>query len=181
VDSLQGRLLVAGPTLTDPHFERSVVLLGEHGPEGAMGVVLNRPSIVLVADAATPLGSLTAPDDVVFVGGPVEPQAIVVLADFADPARAGALVLDSIGFLPSVTDPDDELGELRACRVFAGYAGWAPGQLEAELEDGAWIIAETDPTDVFADEPERLWQRVLRRQGGSTSLLALYPDDPRLN
>lgn len=181
MDSLRGRLLIAGPRLDDPSFHRTVVLIGEHGPEGAMGVVLNRPSAVTVGEAAEPLSAIAGQDAIVFVGGPVQPSAIVVLADFADPDRAGVGVFDGIGFLPGEIESAGELGELHAVRVFAGYAGWSPGQLEAELAEGAWIVEPARTADVFTDDPDALWSAVLRRRGGRDALLALLPDDPRLN
>lgn len=179
--SLRGKLLIAGPLLTDPSFHRTVVLVGEHGDEGAMGVVLNRPSPVTVAEALEPLAGVAGEDALVHVGGPVQPQAIVVLADFADPERAGVLVFDTVGFVPGETESTDALGELRAARVFAGYAGWAPGQLEAELADGSWIVEPARMEDVFTADPDRLWSAVLRRRGGRDALLSLLPADPRLN
>ncbi|MGL6279131.1 MAG: YqgE/AlgH family protein [Gaiella sp.] len=181
MDTLRGRLLIAGPLLHDPSFRRTVVLVGEHGDDGAMGVVLNRPSPITVAEAAEPLAELVEGDELVHVGGPVQPDAIVVLAEFAEPARAGAIVFDAIGFLPGEIDAVEELGELHAVRVFAGYAGWGPGQLEAELEEGAWIVEPARAGDVFTDEPDHLWSAVLRRRGGRDALLGLLPADPRLN
>ena len=180
MESLRGQLLVAGPGLLDPNFRRTVVLVGEHGEEGAMGVVLNRPSEIEVEEAVPPLVELTGVDDVVYVGGPVQPQAIVVLGDFADPEQTGVLVFGSVGFLPNEVDPD-EIGELTRARVFAGYAGWAAGQLEGELAEGSWILEPAAPEDVFTDAPAQLWSDVLRRKGGAFSLLALMPDDPRVN
>jgi putative transcriptional regulator len=181
VDSLQGRLLVASPHLRDPNFQRTVVLLGEHNEDGAMGLVLNRPSDLTVGEAAPPLAPLVDEDDVVFVGGPVEQQAIVALAEFVEPERAGVLVLDAIGFLPSSVDDPAELGTLAACRVYAGYAGWSGGQLEAELEEGSWIVAEPERDDLFNTSPDRLWGAVLRRRGGADVIYALFPLDPRMN
>jgi putative transcriptional regulator len=181
VHSLRGHLLVAGSGLDDPNFRRTVVLIGEHGDDGAMGVVLNRVSAVTVEDAVPPIAALTAPGDLVHVGGPVQPQAVVVLADFVDPAHAEALVVESVGFLPSEVIEVAEIGELRAVRVFAGYAGWGPGQLEGELEDGSWVVLPAMPADVFTTAPERLWSEVLRREGGGLSVLAMLPDDPRVN
>jgi putative transcriptional regulator len=178
---LRGRLLVAGPLLDDPSFHRTVVLIGEHGPDGAMGVVLNRPSDLTVGEAAEPLSPIAGADALVFVGGPVQPNAIVVLADFADPGRAGVSVFDAVGFLPGEIESAEELGELHAVRVFAGYAGWSPGQLEAELAEDAWIVEPARATDVFTDDPEGLWSAILRRRGGRDALLALLPSDPRLN
>jgi len=180
VQSIKGHLLVAGPGLVDPNFRRSVVLVGEHSEDGALGVVLNRGSESTVAEAVPELAAIVHGNDVVHVGGPVQPSAIVVLADFVDVERAGALVLDTIGFLPAEVDPD-ELGELRRARVFAGYAGWGPGQLDDELAEGSWIVEPAHPDDVFTPDPEGLWSDVLRRKGGPYGVLALMPPDPSLN
>jgi putative transcriptional regulator len=181
VTTLRGQLLVAGPGLVDPNFRRTVVLLGEHGDEGAMGVVLNRVSSALVDEAVPPIASLTGPDAPVYVGGPVQPQAVVVLADFADVEQAEVVVVESIGFLPGEIEDASAVGELRAIRVFAGYAGWGPGQLEDELAEGAWIVVEARASDVFTTSPDTLWADVLRREGGPLAILALLPDDPRVN
>jgi putative transcriptional regulator len=180
VDSLKGHLLVAGPRLLDPNFRRTVVLVGEHGEEGALGVILNRASESTVDEAVPELAPLVDGTDPIHVGGPVQPSAVVVLAEFADPERAGTLVLDNIGFLPAEVDPD-ELGELHRARVFVGYAGWGPGQLDGELEEGSWIIEPADPDDVFTAAPEELWSDVLRRKGGPFGVLALMPPDPSSN
>jgi putative transcriptional regulator len=180
VGSLRGQLLVAGPALADPNFRRTVILIGEHGEEGAMGIVLNRVSGVLVDDAVPPMSPLAGPEEPVYLGGPVQPQAVVVLADFADP-RAANVVVETVGFLPGEIDDVSELGELKRIRVFAGYAGWAPGQLEGELEEGSWIILDARASDVFTATPDLLWAEVLRRGGPAHAVLALMPDDPRVN
>ncbi len=179
--SLRGQLLVAGPGLVDPNFRRTVVLLGEHGDEGAMGVVLNRVSSALVDDAVPPIAPLTGPGEPVYLGGPVQPQAVVVLADFADVEQAEVVVVDSIGFLPGEIEDARAVGELNGIRVFAGYAGWGPGQLEDELAEGAWIVLPARGSDVFTASPDTLWADVLRREGGPLAILALLPDDPRVN
>jgi putative transcriptional regulator len=180
VQSLKGHLLIAGPGLVDPNFHRTVVLVGEHSEEGALGVILNRASDATVDEAVPELTAVVDGLEIVHFGGPVQPSAIVVIADFVEPDRAGSLVVDSVGFLPSEADPDD-LGELRKARVFAGYAGWGPGQLDGELEEGSWIVEPALPDDVFTVEPEGLWSRVLRRKGGPFGVLALMPPDPSLN
>jgi putative transcriptional regulator len=180
MDSLRGKLLVAGPALVDPNFWRTVVLVGEHSEEGALGVVLNRASETPVSEAVPELAELADDIGAVHVGGPVQPSAIVVLADFIDPERASTLVLDSVGFLPSEIDPET-LGELRQARVFVGYAGWGPGQLDGELEEGSWIVEPALRDDVFTDDPEGLWSTVLRRKGGPYGVLATMPPDPSLN
>jgi len=179
--SLRGQLLVAGPALLDPNFHRTVVLVGDHSDHGAMGVVLDRPSAVTVADAVAPLAALTGPDELVYLGGPVHPEAVLVLAEFANREQAESLVVDGVGFLPGELDDTHALGELPHVRVFAGYAGWAPGQLEAERDEGSWLVFPAHGADVFTHDPERLWRHVLRRQGGAYAVLALLPDDPRGN
>ncbi len=180
MESLRGQLLIAGPGLVDPNFWRTVVLIGEHSADGALGVVLNRSSETPVAEAAPELAALTDDMGAVHVGGPVQPSAIVVLADFADPPDESALVVESVGFLPSEVDPD-ALGELRRARVYVGYAGWGPGQLDDELDEGSWIVEPARANDVFTDDPDDLWSAVLRRKGGPFGVLAAMPPDPSRN
>src|SRR5271166_5488678 len=180
-DSLAGQLLLASPSLYDPNFRRAVVLIGVHSDQGAMGVVLNRPSETTVSEAVPQLEQAVSEQEPVYVGGPVQPSSIVFLAEFLDPAPAGLLVLGRIGF--PVPDADiDELTEATARRrVFAGYAGWGEGQLDSELERGDWIAHTALPEDVFTELPEELWSSVLRRKGGSYAMLARMPEDPNLN
>jgi putative transcriptional regulator len=180
VAPLGGSLLIAGPSLYDPNFRRAVVLIGHHDEDGAVGVVLNRITEHEVADAAPPLAPLVAPGDHLFVGGPVQPEAAVVVADFERPDAAQVLAFGTIGFLPPEVDPD-ELGPLRRARVFAGYAGWGAGQLEAELAEDSWLVEPATAADVFTDDPESLWSRVVRRLGPRYELMATMPDDPTLN
>jgi putative transcriptional regulator len=180
VESLRGSLLIASPALWDPNFRRTVVLIGHHDDEGAVGVVLNRASEVAVDEAAPAFSDLVGYESVVFVGGPVQPEAAVVVADFEDPDEAGVLAFGSIGFLSGDADPED-VGGVRRARLFAGYAGWGAGQLEEEVDEGSWIIEPALPDDVFAAEPDGLWRSVLRRKGPEFELLALMPVDPSLN
>jgi putative transcriptional regulator len=180
MNSLQGHLLIAGPDLWDPNFRRTIVLVGHHDDEGAVGVVLNRASEVTVDEAAPPLSELVQPGDLLFLGGPVQPQSAVVLADFEDPARAEVLAFGSIGFFAGEGDPGDAHA-IRQARVFAGYAGWGPGQLEAEMEEESWFVEEALPGDVFTPAPEGLWESVLRRKGPSFHLLSTMPVDPTSN
>jgi putative transcriptional regulator len=178
--SLRGNLLVAGPSLVDPNFHRTVVLIGHHDEDGAVGVVLNRESEVEVAEAVPPLAGLVEPGARLFLGGPVETQAAVVVADFEHPELANVVAFESIGFLPEESDAD-ELGGLRRARVFAGYAGWGAGQLEAEMEEGSWIAEPAVADDVFTEEPGELWSGVLRRKGPRYRLLSTMPSDPSMN
>ena len=173
--TLRGRLLVAAPSLRDPRFVRSVILIAEHGDDGAMGLVLNRPSETSVGEAVPELASLSSDDDPVYVGGPVAAGSVLALAEVEDPADASELVLGDVGF---VQDPDVAA---RRGRIFVGYAGWSAGQIEAELDEETWIVVPAEADDVFSDEPDALWSAVLRRQGGPFALLATMPPDPSLN
>jgi len=177
--SLQGQLLISSPALVDPHFRRTVILITHHDEEGAMGLVLTRPSDVRVEDAIPELARLPGADDVVHVGGPVQPEAIMALAEFEDAEDALVPIVGTVGFV-SAEASVEELS-IRRIRVFAGYSGWSPGQLEAELEEPSWIVADAEPDDVFASDPDELWRAVLERKGGQFTLLAAMPFDPRLN
>jgi putative transcriptional regulator len=178
---LSGQLLLASPTLADPNFARTVVLIGMHSDEGAVGVVLNRPSTVTIGEAVPLLDEDPDALEPVFVGGPVQPTSIVYLAEFLDPATAGLLVLGRIGF----PGPDIGLQELSESterrRLFVGFAGWGPGQLDDEIAGGDWIEQMALPEDVFTQAPEDLWSRVLTRKGGSYALIARMPIDPSVN
>jgi putative transcriptional regulator len=180
MESLRGQLLIAGAALFDPNFRRTVILIGEHTEEGALGVVLNRPTPVSVEEAVPPLAVLVGPDERLFVGGPVQPQAPVLLAEFDDPEMADVPVFDSIGFMVGNVEEGTVRGVRRA-RVFAGHAGWGPGQLEAEMEESSWIVEPPQPEDVFSSDPENLWTSILRRKGRDYATLALMPYDPSMN
>ena len=177
--SLRGTLLVAAPFLRDPNFRRAVVLLCEHGPEGAMGVILDRPTETSAAEAVPALGHLVDRSDVVHEGGPVEVGGIVALADFTDPAAGGTTAFGSIGFVSA--DAGDLTGAVSALRLYAGYSGWGEGQLEDEIEQGTWILVAPVPDDVFGASAQTLWARVLERQGGQLALIARMPVDPSVN
>jgi putative transcriptional regulator len=180
-DSLAGQLLLASPALFDPNFRRTVVLIGVHSEEGAMGVVLNRPSEVTVGEAVPQLEQAVDGQELVYVGGPVQPTSIVFLAEFLDPSLAGLLVVDGIGFPAPDADVDELTQATVRGRVFAGYAGWGEGQLDAEVDQGDWIAHTALAEDVFTEEPAELWGAVLTRKGGGYALLARMPVDPSVN
>jgi putative transcriptional regulator len=179
--SLSGQLLLASPSLTDPNFQRTVVLIGVHSDDGAMGVVLNRPSETTVGEAVPQLEPALAEYEPVYLGGPVQPEAIVCLAEFMDPEPAALLVLGRIGFPSAEVDIEQLTGATARRRVFAGYAGWGAGQLDSEVQDGDWIPHPALPEDVFTEDPDELWGRVLTRKGGHFALIARMPIDPSLN
>lgn len=176
--SLTGRLIVATPPLVDPNFRRCVVLLLHHGVDGALGIILNRPSEVAVAVTLQEWHRLAAHPSVVFVGGPVEPNAVIGLGCRREnvDVEGWKQVTGALGML-DLSRPPDELG-IDEIRLFAGHAGWASGQLEAELSTGSWFIVEAEPRDAFCSDPEDLWRHVLRRQGG---VYRTFPHDPSLN
>jgi putative transcriptional regulator len=180
-ESLAGQLLLASPTLQDPNFMRAVVLVSLHSDEGAMGLVLNRPSAVTVGEAVPQLEDAVSDAERVYVGGPVQPTSVVFLAEFLDPSPAGLLVLGRIGFPAPDAGIEELLEATSRGRVFAGYAGWSEGQLDAEIEQGDWIAHTALPEDVFTDLPEELWSSILTRMGGSYALIARMPPDPSVN
>jgi putative transcriptional regulator len=177
-ESLRGSLLIAGPTLLDPNFRRTVVLVAEHNEEGAMGVILNRPSGMTVGDAAPDLEPLVGSDTPIFAGGPVQPTAGVVLAEVAEPEEP---IFEAVVLLPGLTELGEVADVAQRLRVFAGYAGWGPGQLDDELERDDWIVEPAASDDVFSDAPDSLWADVLVRKGGQYALVARMPEDPSLN
>jgi putative transcriptional regulator len=179
-ESIRGKLLVASPTLVDPNFARAVVLITEHTDEGAMGIVLNRPSETSVDEVVPELAGVAASEPV-FVGGPVQPEAVVLLAEFADPEAAAWIVVADVGLASAEVDLDELPQAVRRGRVYAGYSGWSPGQLEAELESDSWIVEPPLPAELFPDDPATLWHDVLARKGGRYTLISRMPADPSMN
>lgn len=167
-----GALLVATPPLADPSFDRTVVYIVEHNEQGALGLVINRPSGERLPDVLAEWETTLAEPQRVFSGGPVELGTIIGVAQAADDVSSVATV--------DLNDPAGHLS-VRRLRVFRGYAGWSAGQLEGELLAGAWIVVAADPDDIFSAEPSELWRTVLRRQGGNLAWLANAPDDLSMN
>ncbi len=181
MESIRGQLLIAAPSLAEPNFWRTVVLMVEHGDEGALGLVLNRRSESTAGETVPELDELLEPNGFVFVGGPVQPSTVVVLAEFEDPGDAALVAFDTIGVLLSGAPADALAAGVRQARAFAGHSGWGPGQLEGELERGDWIREPARRDDAFCADPEALWSDVLARKGGRYRLVARMPPDPSLN
>jgi putative transcriptional regulator len=185
-DRTAGKLLIAEPLLADPNFDRSVVLMIEHTDEGALGVVLNRPTDLAVSTVLSDWSDLAADPAVLYMGGPVQQNGVLALG-----RRRGGIPEDgAVGLTPVVGDvgtvdltlePDDLAGTVDGVRFFVGYSGWGGGQLEGELEECAWLVVPAEAGDVFAADPDAMWRAVLRRQGGRTSMLAHFPAHPSLN
>jgi putative transcriptional regulator len=187
VSSLTGRLLVATPALSDPNFDRAVVLLLDHDEEGSLGVVLNRPTPVDVSDILEGWADLAGEPGVVFQGGPVSlDSALGVAVVPGGGAEEGTplgwrRVHGAIGLVDLEAPPELLASALGSLRLFAGYAGWGPGQLEDELPMGSWLVADAEPGDALSADPDQLWRLVLRRQGGHVAWLANFPDDLSVN
>lgn len=182
VETLRGKLLIAGPTLVDPNFRRTVVLVCAHSSEGALGLVLNRPSPIDALEALPELGETLAstPPPRLWVGGPVQEQGVVLLADFVDPGES-LLIEGDLGLVTDGATLEDLPARTRRLRAFLGHAGWGAGQLDAELERDDWIVAPLEAGDPFSDEAETLWVTALEELGGQYALVARMPDDPSMN
>jgi putative transcriptional regulator len=188
-EALAGRLLVATPVLGDPNFRRTVVLVVEHeSDQGTLGVVLNRPTEIPVGQVLQPWTDLATSPPVVFTGGPVAPNSALALALVPGTDEPvgwhpldGAPAVARLGLVDLDAPPGLLAPAVASLRVYAGYAGWGAGQLQAEIEEGAWYVVAAEPADAFCAEPGRLWSAVLRRQGGELAYVATYPDDPGLN
>jgi putative transcriptional regulator len=177
---LTGQLLVAMPGMADPRFARSVVFLCAHSPEGAMGIVVNRRlDNVSFADIAGQVG--IDPDEIaaelpVHFGGPVEPARGFVLHS-ADHVSESSLVVDGRFALTATIEMLKTVarGEGPKHRLLAlGYAGWAPGQLDAEIQANGWLVVPADPELVFSSDNDGKWTRALRKIGIDPSLLSTH-------
>jgi putative transcriptional regulator len=188
-EALTGHLLVATPRLDDPNFSRRVVLVLDHGGHGSLGVVVDRPGGVAVGELMPQWEPFATAPAELFVGGPVSRNALIGLVRLAsvDVAAAQAgwrLVVDAerpVGIVDLSADPEPLSPSIVGARLFSGYAGWDTGQLEAEIEDGSWYVVDALAPDPVSADPEGLWRRVLRRQGGALAVVSGFPPDPTLN
>ncbi|MGB3543411.1 YqgE/AlgH family protein [Rubrivirga sp.] len=178
---IPGNVLVAEPPMADPNFRRTVVLICEHTTSGSFGLVLNRPTGLALSQATDETFDFDAE---LWAGGPVQPDTLHYLHPYPD--LDGALpVLEGVFWGGEFEEiraglEDDRLDKDRV-RFFVGYSGWGEGQLDAEVDEGAWIVLEGAPDLVFADGDDALWRPILRQMGGEYALLSTFPDDPRLN
>jgi putative transcriptional regulator len=192
-DVLVGHLLVATPRLADPNFSRRVVLVLDHGGHGALGVVIDRPGGVAVGELLPQWQPLATPPAELFTGGPVARNALIGLVRLAsrEVATDGAIALVGwrtlvdadrpVGTVDLAADPTDLQQSIVAARLFSGYAGWDSGQLEAEIDEGSWYVVRAEARDPISADPEGLWRRVLRRQGGALGVVGGFPPDPAMN
>jgi putative transcriptional regulator len=177
-----GDLLVATPGLLDPNFERSVVLLLDTDEDGALGVVLNRPTAVAVAEILPDWVQRVGAPDVLFQGGPVSTDSALAVATSPTAEPVGfRRLFDDVGIVDLDTPTEIAGPALSRLRIFAGYAGWGSEQLADEIRTGSWYVVPSVPGDLFAGEPEALWTRVLRRQPGELAWVSTRPLDPSMN
>jgi putative transcriptional regulator len=183
-DIRAGMLLLASPELLDPNFADTVVLLLDADEEGAMGVVLNRPSPVPVVSVLADWGDIVAEPEVLFRGGPVSPEGALAVALMHDRGigHPGLRpITDTLAIVDLEGSADDLDGAVDGVRIFAGYAGWGAGQLEGEIEGGDWYVVPSLPPDAFQADPSDLWREVMRRQPGELAWHVNRPADPELN
>lgn len=180
---LAGALLVATPRLVDPNFSDSVVLVCAHDAEGALGLILNRPTSEPAAQHLPAWAKAICNPPVVFVGGPVQPDMAVAVARARGEERPDRFneIRDGLGLLDLASPADEVTPLISSLRVFSGYAGWGPGQLEEETESHDWFVVEGAHDEALTPEPLGMWRRVLRRHGGRAAVYAYYPPDPGLN
>jgi putative transcriptional regulator len=193
-DRLTGQLLVASPRLADPNFTRRVLLVLDHGPHGALGVVIDRPGGVAVGELLPQWHELATPPAEIFTGGPVARNALIGLVrlkaretsvDAGDPGLVGWRTLveadKPVGTVDLAADPAGMAGAIEGARLFSGYAGWESDQLEAEIDEGSWYVMPAEARDPISADPEGLWRRILKRQGGALAVVSGFPEDPALN
>jgi len=193
-ERLVGQLLVAGPRLADPNFARRVILVLDHGDHGALGVVIDRPGGVAVGELLPQWHSLATAPAELFTGGPVARNALIGLVRLTDrPDALDGDLLDRCGWRMLVdaerpvgtvdlsSDPSLIADSIVGARLFSGYAGWDAGQLESEIEEGSWYVVPAEARDPISADPEGLWRRVLKRQGGAQAVVSGFPEDPAMN
>lgn len=182
---LAGQLLVATPALEDGHFKRSVVIILDHDDDGALGIILNRPTRISVDDVLPGWSdSVTAPRGL-YEGGPVATDSALALGllmtDPDDEPLGWRRVFGRVGLVDLDAPSSVVDGALVGMRIYAGYAGWSSAQLESEIEEGSWLVLGSTDDDLLHATPETLWHDVLRRQNNDLRMLSTYPDDPTMN
>ncbi len=183
-----GQLLVATPALVDPNFDHTVVLLLDYDEDGALGVVLNRPSPVPVGEILSDWSEVAGEPGVLFHGGPVSTDSALAVARLAAPGGepdeepvGWRRLFDDTGIVDLDAPTELVAPAVTGLRIFAGYAGWSSEQLDAEIEEGSWYVVPSTPADVFDGDPAGLWMRVLRRQPGELAWVSTRPVDPTFN
>lgn len=183
MQSYAGQLLLATPKLLDPNFFRAVILVLDHDDDGALGVVVNRPSELPLSAVLPTWSGTSGVTEMLFTGGPVaQDSAIAVgVSRGAVPDSGFQQLTGEYGLVDLDSAPEDLVPSLVGVKIFSGYAGWGDGQLETEVSEGSWYVVNASPTDLLHPDPESLWRRILRRQPNELAYVANCPDDPTMN
>ncbi|MEC8935531.1 MAG: YqgE/AlgH family protein [Planctomycetota bacterium] len=188
--SCKGQLLVSEPSLADPNFRCTVVLVTEHDEKGAFGLIVNRPGGQTVADLWSGLtGEPCGSEAPVFIGGPVEQAAVFILHNRVDLSDGGEVVIDglymgsSLELLQVLIEDEGSAiwADQQVYRVFCGYSGWGGGQLEGELAAGGWVVQSAKAEYIFETKSPELWKNSMDRQGGIYRFFSGMPTDPDVN
>lgn len=184
---IRGKCLVSASHLRDPNFFKTVVLMIEHGDQGAMGLVVNRPSTIPVSNALVKHFELPDAEDLVYIGGPVEPSALLVLHNAEDLAGGEREIQPNV-YIGSSPESFEEVvrriasrDEYLRYRIFSGCAGWAPGQLEQELANGDWHVVNPTPQLPFDPDPYTVYPKLLQQVYEEHRLLPHTTSNPLLN
>jgi putative transcriptional regulator len=167
----KGKFLVAKRDMADPRFSEAVILLVDYDDTGALGLIVNRRSEVALSAALPQVDRLRGRDDELFLGGPVSPRQLLLLVQSPEAPEGAIQVFESVYFSPGPSLLDRLLSDQRQkFRAYAGYAGWAPGQLNRELERGDWFVADADVHSVFSEMPWSLWPALIARFEGQWAM-----------
>jgi putative transcriptional regulator len=179
---LKGQLLLDAGDLAGSFFARTVVLICQHDAEGAFGLVINRTTDKKFSEVISTELPESLKDEPLFLGGPVQPTAMSFLHGEAYLPEANVISGLNLGHsLDELVELGGGYSPTRKLKTFAGYAGWAPGQLESEMKRKAWITHPATLDLVFDPEPEKLWKKILRTKGWRYEILAQMPEDPSMN
>lgn len=179
-----GDLLVASALLSDGVFDQTVVLVLDSDADGALGVIVNEIAQTTLESVLPDWVDAVSEPRLLFHGGPVSPNGAICLASVAERGEeppGWRPVFDRIGLLHLDTPIEIVAGAYDDLRIFAGYAGWSPGQLAGEVAQQMWHVVPAEYDDVFARQPTMLWRRVLRRQKSDLAFFATWVEDPELN
>jgi len=180
--SLKGQLLLDNGKLAGSFFHRTVILICQHDSDGAFGLVLNRETKNKVGEALVANLPEVLKEEPLFLGGPVQPQALSYLHTDAFLPDANVMPNLSVGHsLESLIEIGDSYSTTQQLKIFAGYAGWSPGQLDEELKKDTWLVHPASFDMVFNADPEKLWQSILEKKGWKYRLISQAPEDVSWN
>nr|WP_319401464.1 YqgE/AlgH family protein [uncultured Carboxylicivirga sp.] len=179
---MKGRILIAEPFLQGPYFNRSIVFLTEHGDEGAVGFVLNKSSDLYPDEVIEDLFSFKGE---MFIGGPVSSNTLHYLHTLGDKVPGAVHIIDNIywgGDFDVIKDMiNDGEADYHSVKFFAGYSGWSPGQLEAEIEEKSWIVSTLDGKTIMEGDVDDFWKQTMESLGDVFRVWTTFPENPSNN